>query len=398
MTTTQFGWPCVRALGRGVLLLALVAGCGGGVDSGGTGASATYATGPIGGYGSIIVDGVLFDDSRATVTDEDGLEIDKANLKLGRVVEIFGSAIVTDAAGDRRSTASRISVGSEIVGPIDSPDPGTNPIVVLGRSIYVQPTTIFENVGGRPALRQNDVIEVYGLYDAGADRFVATRIERKDSRPAEFRMRGKVSSLDAAVASRTFMIGTQKISYVALPSSEVQALANGSVVRVRFGSTQSGGAWPATRLRAGVKLPDNGTHAEIEGLIDSVVSPERFSVGGVPVSVDASSVIEPAGTVLVAGMRVEVEGRFVNGVLVAREVEVKSDGGRLEFEIRGLVEVFTASSQTFQVRGQSIGYAGAVEFRPTGKTAADLRLGVELEVKAVLVNGNQLQATRVEFK
>jgi len=49
---------------------ALAASCGGGVDSGGTGAPiSSYASGPITGFGSVIVNGVRFDDRSATVRD-----------------------------------------------------------------------------------------------------------------------------------------------------------------------------------------------------------------------------------------------------------------------------------------------------------------------------------------
>ncbi|HET9821328.1 MAG TPA: hypothetical protein VFQ16_05830, partial [Burkholderiaceae bacterium] len=53
------------ALALGVTL----SGCGGGVETGGTGASNTYAEGPITGFGSVIVNGVRFDDRSADVED-----------------------------------------------------------------------------------------------------------------------------------------------------------------------------------------------------------------------------------------------------------------------------------------------------------------------------------------
>ena len=48
---------------------ALLTGCGGGggVDSGGTGVTPSVSAGPITGFGSVIVAGVRFDDSTATV-------------------------------------------------------------------------------------------------------------------------------------------------------------------------------------------------------------------------------------------------------------------------------------------------------------------------------------------
>ena len=47
-------------------LAAWLAGCGGGVGSGGTGSPVGYSEGSVTGFGSVIVDGTAFDDSRAT--------------------------------------------------------------------------------------------------------------------------------------------------------------------------------------------------------------------------------------------------------------------------------------------------------------------------------------------
>ena len=45
--------------------------CGGGVETGGTGAG-SYVQGPVMGFGSVIVAGVRFDEADAPVEDADG--------------------------------------------------------------------------------------------------------------------------------------------------------------------------------------------------------------------------------------------------------------------------------------------------------------------------------------
>jgi hypothetical protein len=99
---------------RDVLLaaLALLGGCGG-VDSGGTGtgASSTYASGPITGFGSIIVNGVRYDDIGASIEDDDGRVRSHDELGLGMRTEVIASAITT-AAGVASATASSIRVQS----------------------------------------------------------------------------------------------------------------------------------------------------------------------------------------------------------------------------------------------------------------------------------------------
>ena len=64
---------------------------------------------------------------------------------------------------------------------------------------------------------------------------------------------------------------------------------------------------------------DNGNPNELEGRVTAYTSPTRFSVDGIPV--DATAV----PTVLAVGMRVEVYGTVVNGVLVASKIEIEDD-------------------------------------------------------------------------
>ena len=102
-----------------------LAGCGGGggggmasVSSGGTG---SFAMGPITGFGSIIVNGVHFDDRLARVLDDDGALHDRNELKLGMVVRVKGKPI-SRAGGVARADADEIKFGAELLGPIDSID------------------------------------------------------------------------------------------------------------------------------------------------------------------------------------------------------------------------------------------------------------------------------------
>ena len=77
--------PCRALTGLRALLLVLsaaaaLASCGGGVGSGGTG---SFASGPITGFGSVIVGGVRFDDSTANVEDGEGGRRSRDELRLG---------------------------------------------------------------------------------------------------------------------------------------------------------------------------------------------------------------------------------------------------------------------------------------------------------------------------
>ena len=62
---------------------------------------------------------------------------------------------------------------------------------------------------------------------------------------------------------------------------------------------------------------DNANPNELEGLVTAYASPTSFSVDGIPV--DASA----APHTLSVGMRIEVYGTMVNGILVASRVELE---------------------------------------------------------------------------
>ena len=188
---------------------AAVASCGGGVDSGGTGAPATaFASGPITGFGSVIVNGVHFDDRSAAVSDADGNVRSRDDLRLGMTTDVRGSAIVIDADGNDASTATSIVFGSEIVGPVAASDLSARTLTVLGQTIDIAATTVFDTslAGGQAALAVGDVVEVYGHVDAATGHYVATRIERKTS-VAAFALRGIVAGLDARARSRSARSG-----------------------------------------------------------------------------------------------------------------------------------------------------------------------------------------------
>ena len=374
--------------------LALV-GCGG-VDSGGTGAS--YASGPITGFGSVIVNGVRFDDTRAAVTDDNGTPRSRNDLRLGMTTAIRGSAITPDAAGAAVSTATSIAFGSEILGRVDSIDVPGNRLVVLGQGVDVKAATVFDDIsltGGLAALRVGDVAEVYALFDASTGRYLATRLERKGV-VAAFRLRGLVSNLDAV--AKAFNIGSERISYAAFTGTLPATVANGSFVRVNLQTAQVAGVWPVSGLNDGVQTPPDSDEVRLEGLISAFTSPTQFSVNGV--AVNASGISPPAGLAL--GVRVEAEGTAQGGVLLATEVKIKTSGDaeNQEFELRGQITSVDAASLSFVLRGVTVVYsiaAPATDFR--NGTAADLAPNVNVEARGSLsAGGTRLLAARITFK
>ena len=379
-----------------LLFVLALGGCGGGVDSGGTGAPrSASASGPVTGFGSVIVDGVHFDDSSASVTDGDGAVRTRNDLKLGMTTTINGSVLMMDANG-AQGTATSIQFDSAIVGPVDILNGGGNSLVVLGQTVDVRPSTIFENGlnGGLAALTRGDVIDVYALFDALNNRYAATRIERKSGVSA-YRLRGIVGNLNTV--TRTFTFGTQRISYAGVPASDVPTtLADGRFMRVQVQTAPTGGAWVATQLRDGVNRIENRNDARIEGLISNFTSIAQFSVDGV--SVDASHASVTGSVALGLAVRVAVAGTASNGVLVASTVKSKTDADVVNegFVLNGSISTIDTVGMNFVLRDVTVGYSGSVELR--NGTISDLAVGRRVNVKGeVSADGTGLQAVRIQF-
>ena len=142
------------AAAAAVALSALVlAACGGGGSASSTTSAApsTFALGRISGFGSIVVNGVHYDESNAIVKDEDGATHNQNELKLGMVVEVQAGEI-GESNNRQSATAQDITFSSLIRGPIDSV--GADSIVVLGQTVKVGATTVFDEslTGGLTAL------------------------------------------------------------------------------------------------------------------------------------------------------------------------------------------------------------------------------------------------------
>ena len=394
-------WRLALASATAIGATALLVACGGGGDAtpaaGATPpVASSYTQGAITGFGSVFVAGVRFDDSAATFDDDEGNSRSRSELKLGMMVEVDAGAVDRSAAS---ALALRIRLGNEIVGPVGTKDVAASTVQVLGQTVLVTTSTVFDETlaGGLSALTTGTVVEVYGILDPTTGRVVATRIEAEAGATA-YKLRGQISNLNTTL--KTFTINGQLISYASLPGVGVPpGLTNGQIVRVRLQTTQVAGAWVATALRGGLRVPDVAhREAHVEGVISTFTSTGNFEVNGL--KVDASGATFPDGTAgIVLGARVEVEGVVTAGVLVASKVEIAERRTPAErpLELRGELGSLNTTDKTFALRGVTVWYGGAVEYRDG--TEATLANGKRVEVKGVLsTDRTRLEARRIEFK
>jgi hypothetical protein len=409
----------LRALARSSTLLAtLLVGltltaCGGGGGSGGTGdslasADTGFSQGAITGFGSIIVNGVRFDDSKAHAAgrisdddDDDNPGRGSDDLRLGMVVSVSSSG-----TGTATATASAISFGSELQGLVQSKvgSTGTRTLTILGQTVVVGTRTIFDPSslpGGFDDINVGNALEVHGLLDAAANKLMATRIERKSSPPNAYKITGNVASLN--VGSKTFKIGSENISYSATDSNNLRvSLTNGITVKVRLATVQTTtGTWSATRIKPAKKALENRNKVEVEGLITDFTSiTSTFKVNGIPVQVTTTTSL-PAGITLANGVNVEVHGSLVNGTLIASRVKLegKDDDTNEDrgIELHGLISSVNTGSKTFSLRGLTVSFAGPVDYQKG--SAANLINGANVEVKGIAApTGTTVIAQKIKFE
>ena len=392
--STSWPWaPCAL-----LLLLAAAAaitGCGGGVGTGGTGGNATaYASGPITGFGSVIVGGVRFDDAIASVEDGDGGRRSRDELRLGMTVEVDSSAISTDATGSS-ATANRIRFESELVGAVGLVNAGGGTFTLLGQVVQVDTTTVFDDRlnGGLAGLTLGQPVEVYAVFDAASNRYRATRVEQS-TLSAGLRLRGPVSQLDTAAQS--LRVGGQDYSYAGATNIPT-GLAVGQFVRLRLGLPGVlAPRWVVQSFSTALQALADADGVKVEGLISAFTSAAVFSVNGRPV--DASAVAGTAG--LAAGVRVEVQGSLRAGILRASTIRILSDQDLNDrgFEVTAAITAVSAAQATITLRGVTVSTARS-DLNYQSGTAADLVVGRTVEVRGVLsADRRVLEATRIRFR
>ena len=316
----------------------LIVSCGGGVGTGGTG---SFASGPITGFGSIIVDGVDFDESLATIDDDGGNGRSRADLHLGTVVEVEAGQIRDGAA-----LASNVRMVSNLIGRVESTTVDT--LVVNGLNVRFNSGTAFDDrfAGGATGVAVGSTVEVYGFSESTPSEILATRVE--PSTASSFKFRGAVESFDGT--AHTFDVGGQHFRYAGTVPG-VNLLAEGALVRVIVDIQRDPqGRWNVTDVRSAAPPGGNMLDVRAHGVITSFTSISQFKVQGF--TVDASAATIDNGP-LALRQRVEVEGRLVNGVLIASKVTVEDQSGPSELKVTGTIDTIDAVAKVFAFKGRA---------------------------------------------
>jgi hypothetical protein len=363
---------------RSLLALAIsgLSGCGGGdtlfAGPPGTGGTGVFAQGTIIGFGSVIVNGIRFDDTTANV-QLDGVTAKSQDLRLGMVADVQGLRGADLTLG----VANVIEVWSIAQGVVSQVQGGQ--FKVAGMLVQTDAATVFEGISSVAALANGLRVAVWGL-QSGSDgnRWTATR----------------VSLVSAATLVSTGIVSAAiTLNGLALSGTKAASLGSGQLVRVQ-GSLSSSGtsvqvdSFKLLGLQGGSVLQGD---VEMEGLVTALLSGGRFMLGNV--EVDASSASLAASyKALNVGQRIEVQGVWRGKVLSATTLGVESEQHLSEAEIEAKIEQYT-SLANFVVRGQRCNASSAVFSKGA---PADLKVGVRVKLKGTKA-GDVLMVTTLEF-
>jgi hypothetical protein len=342
----------------------LLASCGGSTQLAGIqGSGSGVASGPITGFGSIFVNGVEYATSNAQIRidDQPGAE---SQLLVGEVVTVTGSVNSDGKTG----TATQVTFSGDAAGPITGINIAGGTFVVLGQTVRVSGSTLFDNTilpASITSLKVGNIVEVSGFPNTAGE-IVASHIQLEAAGSA-LEVKGIVQSLD--MTAHTFHVNTLTVDYSAI--TPMGSLANGATVKVSGSMLNAAGALVATRVDVSQGFGGTANEpGEIEGLITTFTSNADFVIGGQRVTTNASTQFMLNGVTLAVNVQVEVDGSFdASGVLVAKTVQATPDSASL---VRGLVDNVNAASNTLTVLGMTIATSSDTEFED--KSSQQMRL------------------------
>ena len=353
--------------------------------------STDVAVGSITGFGSIIVNGIKYDDSSTTVSvdsdTEKSLAQTTADLKLGMQVELKHTA----------GLASEVLVASALRGPVTSVDAAQYTLLVLGQKVLVDVSgadaTVLDGFASFADIKANDWIEVHATESADGS-LKATRIERESAaQSTAIKIAGKLSALDSI--AKTFKLGSTTINYAnSTIRPAIAVLANDQRVYVFSDNAITAGVVNAKKIRIKDAKLVGVAQGNVAGLVTDFVSLSDFKVGGIKVDASKARFENGAQADLVNGAAVRIKGAVNSGVITASEIEFKKKLGAESsvISVKGTVSDFVSLS-SFKLRGQTIDAANATF---VGGKATDLANGSFVELQAQLVNG-QIKAVKLTF-
>lgn len=298
-------------------------------DSGGIGGSGatSVSEGPVEAYGSIVVNGVVWNIDDAEI-EIDGQPASEYDIELGMIVRVYGDLDPDGQSG----TASFVVHDPALEGPVtEVQDLGPlRALTVLGHTVFVDAgkTSFAEGEPGYgfDDTAVGDLVSISGLRDAvgvlHATRLARYGLAMPGSSPVS--VDGTVEDFDGF---ESFLVGNTPVGFDAATLLEnlPWGLLNGLPIEVRGVLTGPSGVL-ANQIR--LRLPGfsgDFEDAAVKGFVTDWSGIGHFDVAGQ--RVDGSDAVFLSGSEgdLANGSLAEIEGCLENGVLVAERITVDSD-------------------------------------------------------------------------
>lgn len=384
-------------------LAGLLTACGSGgapsVSASGSGSGSASASGTITNFGSVYVNGKKFEANDVEVTREEQssrCDISPSNtcgLKKGMIVTVHGSF-----DGSQHHAAS-VRQQDAVRGPVQAVATDGLSMVVLGQTVLIDNTTIFDNTV-QPAVGDN--VEVNGhIKSAGV--IQATFIEKKLVGTMTPEVRGYVT--DHNDATKTFKIGALVVNYSTAGINDMPA-PNGTnwndlLVEAK-GNVFDTVTTTLTATKVELESLGLGTRVdelEVEGFVTKVLGPGDFFIGNTHVQTTSATEFR-GGTIeeIVVGAKLSAEGRLVNDILTAKHVKFH-ESVRLEGDVE------TIGPNAFTVKGLpgvTVTVNSQTEYKASGGATIsqlnDLSINDHVRVRGLINGTNSVVATRVQLR
>jgi hypothetical protein len=315
--------------------------CGGSSDSsdttagiGGTG----IVSGQITGFGSVHVNGTVFNTSSSTFIVDGNMAATQDDLEIGMVVELE----VETENGVLTNKALEVVYDDEVQGPVaatpvDVPGSGGSQKVfdIFGQIITIDEIgTIFEDTSfvDVDAL---DILEVSGFRTSPTE-ITATYVKWKevlDPGKSEVELRGTISQFSAV--NENFMLDGVLISFDMNTDIELQGggLRDDLFVEVEgiYFDNPSVFVYAEEIEEEEEGFGDDVEDISLQGVISNYDSIGEFEINGQQIDARSAS-LSPANaaSLLGDGVEVEVEGDIANNILIADELEIREGESKLK--------------------------------------------------------------------
>jgi hypothetical protein len=374
------------------------------------------ASGAVTGLGPINLSGTTLGEVGAQALLNTSGNRNATDLRLGMTTDITGTITNNTGQGD----ASIVVAQSAVRGRVAAIDTINRTLTILGVVVGLDQNTLFENTNGilgtgntgnTRGISLGDVVEVFGIDDpiastsrnVATERVLATRIIHTGS---------KLDNRVELVGTVGFGVSTSSPQII-LGSNIVTVVGATQFIVVNGGITTTSASATIASIRAGTRVRvigvvdpaiDEITASQfitsidtpkqddqiiaLDATVTALLSATRIRIADTDVELSATNI----ASTITPGVRLQVRGRNIGGVVQATNARVIGRGEKIEYAIEGAITEMSGLSIT--VRGERINATNAAF---VGGTAANLAVGKQILLKGVAGAG-QLDATSITFR